>query len=153
MLYCPYCSKPITPAPKRGRDCPHCGEKFLVRAGELYTWAGAQEYDRKKRYRYPVEVRFCPNCGELLEQYDFIFTKINPCPKCKHYIDWPSNTVVPWEKVNFFQPWYDPMYPPPGQKPATSCCIEISEDSVGYYDPEKEPPDPADWWKKDTAKE
>jgi hypothetical protein len=34
---CPYCGKPITPAPRRARKCPQCQRKVYPRAGKLLT--------------------------------------------------------------------------------------------------------------------
>lgn len=110
---CPYCDHPITPRPKHGRPCPHCGEKFSVRAGELYTWAGARERDRAKRRGYELVSRFCPNCGDIMEAGEKYFKRITPCEKCRHYIDWHHGHVMKWSKVAKQPKWYNRNYPVP----------------------------------------
>lgn len=158
-LSCPYCSTPVTPTPKRGRPCPHCGEKFYVRGGQLYTWAGAQEHDKAKRRRYRYLTFFCPNCGNLQEGPDITFYGVSPCYSCKHYINWEKGETIPWERVKPWKSWYDPYFPIPGTKPGASCCIEIGPDKAGYFEPSPgdtgfaPPPGEElhpqeDWWKR-----
>jgi len=136
-MNCPYCSKPFESTPKRGGKCPHCAETFYVRGGEAYTWAGAKEYDKVKNRKYPHEVRFCPNCGDMTEAGDFYFKRINPCTTCRHYIDWPNNKVIQWDDVDRYAEWFNPRFQAPGisKYVAGSPLIEISEDGVGYHQP------------------
>lgn len=160
---CPYCSQPIEPTPQRGGKCPHCGEAFYVRSGQAMTWAGAKEHDKAKRRKYPHESRFCPNCGDITEAGDFYFKRINPCTTCGRYIDWPNNKVVEWDDVDPSQDWFNPYFLPPGQAKefGGSCCIQITNESCGYYQPHKDGRDiigededdddedfPGDEWKK-----
>jgi hypothetical protein len=44
---CPYCQQGITPPPKRARKCPHCGTKFYVRQGRLYTEDGVRQWEEQ----------------------------------------------------------------------------------------------------------
>lgn len=115
MAPCPYCETNLDPKPKRGKKCPHCGNQFYARNGELMTWGGAQEHDKAKRRGYETEVHFCPNCGDLKEGHISLFNTITPCWGCRRYIDWHHNTVVRWKRVSPDKDWFDPRLPRPGR--------------------------------------
>jgi hypothetical protein len=45
---CPYCTRTISPRPRRNRKCPHCREPVVLRQGALLTAADARALPDKK---------------------------------------------------------------------------------------------------------
>src|SRR5262249_50698375 len=109
---CPYCTKTISPAPKRRRKCPYCQKMIFLRNGVLCTEAAIkaisarEEKDREKLWRerkaqnrkelakWRKEIRECSkhdlrNAKELAKSRiaDFIQIVIcedqNTCDFCK----------------------------------------------------------------------
>lgn len=79
--YCPYCNAPFKKMPKRGADCPDCGQRYHAIDGKVITTAQYRDLGEQRDLQYEIKRRGGRTDGATAEQVAVMMSRGVSIPK------------------------------------------------------------------------